>query len=338
MSLLLQRLAIEAEVEAVVPDWLRLHAVSASSTPFNHPTWILSWWRERQDLGLRWSCYVGRDRDGGLIAILPLVRYPEGAVRFAGHDLHDVAANLVDEPGRVETWRKMIENSAQLEANSTLDLPTLSDKDMDALRLLAGNHLHIYDIDPGARIELPAAWDEYWAALPTKRQKRMRTERRALEQDHGPVRLDVVDGGADLVGAVDEFWALREVSWQTRGRYAKLADHVRGVAMRSFLGELASASKGSGLTAVAHLTAGNHTIGSALLLRAGQRTWYSMCTFAPQFAEYGPGRLLLAECVRSAIAEGQTHLELGRGVEEYKFALGATRYELSNVALQLGTK
>ena len=58
-----------------------------------------------------------------------------------------------------------------------------------------------------------------------------------------------------------------------------------------------------------------------------------MCGFAVDLGRYAPGRLLLSECIRAAIQAGLSCLELGRGVEEYKFALGATRYELPDVSL-----
>lgn len=335
MNIRISRISTDAEVQALAPDWLRLHDESQSANPFNHPTWILTWWHERRQLGLRWNLYSVLDLDGHLIGVLPLVRDVTGVVRFAGHDLHDVAAGLVSQDDRAAMWRLATDDLVHGDSE-TLDLPTLGDDDLASLRTAGGgNGLQMYDVDPGARIRLPTTWDEYWMSLPTKRRKRMRAERRALERDHGPIGVDVVDHADHAGRAMEEFWALRESSWRQRGRYEDLAAHVRGVAMRSFLTELAARSAGSQFVAVVRLTAGRHLLGSALLLRSAGRAWYSMCAFAPEFGRYGPGRLLLAECVRAAIGERLTCLELGRGVEPYKFALGAVRYELSNVRLAL---
>jgi CelD/BcsL family acetyltransferase involved in cellulose biosynthesis len=146
----------------------------------------------------------------------------------------------------------------------------------------------------------------------------------------------MVDGSAATTSAVDEFWALREATWQQRGRYEQLAAHIKGVPLRSFLRELAAGTGAhEGLVAVGRLTVGESLAAAALLLHARRRVWYAMCAFASPLAKYGPGRLLLAEAVRACIERQLDALELGRGVEPYKFTLGAIRYELSNVTLPL---
>lgn len=331
-------LSSDSEVADVVPEWLALHGRWSSGSPYNHPLWTMAWWRQRRHLGLRWHLCAGRDTSGTLVALMPLVVYSDGIVRFAGSDLHDEAATLAGDNERGVLWRLALAQLGRRGGATTVDLPTLNDADLAALESLDSEvDSEVYDIDPGARIELPSSWGDYWSALPAKRRKRMRAERRALERDHGLMRFQVV-GDHDLVAAVREFWALREASWRARGRYGELAEHVRGQYMREFLAELAARGSGSGLVAIARLMVGDQTVASALLLRANGRAWYSMCTFAPAFARYGPGRLLLAECVRAAIADGFTVLELGRGVEPYKFALGATRYELANIRLNLGRR
>lgn len=319
-----------------MPRWLVLHRKSACSTPFNHPMWVLSWWRERQDRDLNWSCVAGFTEDRRLVGLLPLVRFPNRIVRFAGHDLCDIGAALVEDDRRTELWQKAIEHLAQLGTTSVLDLPVLADQDLAVLYTLGfGDRLQVYDTDPGARIDLPSNWNDYWRSLPNRRQRRMSAERRGLERAHGPIRLELVERDQALLCAADSFWALREASWLARGRYLDLPDHARGTAMRTFLAALSRSSAGSGFAVVARLTAGDRIIGSAFLLASGRRMWYSMCAFATEFAKYGPGRHLLAECVRAAIADRLTGLELGRGVEPYKFALGATRYELSSLRLRL---
>lgn len=326
-----EALSTAGAVDSLVPDWLRLHQGSESATPFNHPLWILSWWYWRE-LGLEWNCYACRDQYGRLAGVLPLVRYPDGTVRFAGHDLHDIASAVAGQHERNHLWRQALDDIRRTRADSVLELPTLGEDDLAVLR--AADHsadLRVCGVDPGARIDLPGDWEEHWASLPVKRQKRMRAERRALDRDHGPVRFEIAVSGDDVGQAVEELWMLREASWQARGRYGQLADHVRGPVLRTFLAGLASRCAGSELVAVARLAAADRTIGSALLLRAGSRAWYSMCAFDADFGRYGPGRLLLGECVRAAAEMGLSGLELGRGVEEYKFALGAAAAGLMRV-------
>ncbi len=326
-------LCTEQAVDALLPGWLDLAHASAASTPYNHPGWVLSWWRQRRHAGLSWRCFAGSDADGKLVALLPLVRYPDGVVRFAGHDLHDSAEALTDRDRLQRLWRAAVVELQRSGNCPVLDLPTLGDRDAAGLNDLGlGSCLSVYDIDPGARLVLPSSWPDYLDGLTASRRKRMRAERRALENDRGSARFEVIRSGADIAGAIGEFWELRETSWHQRGRYDELADHVRGAPMRAFVMELATtADCDADLMAVGRLTAGDALAGAALLLFSGDRVWYAMCAFAPALAKYGPGRLLLSECVRASIETGLTVIELGRGVEEYKFALGATRYELPSV-------
>jgi CelD/BcsL family acetyltransferase involved in cellulose biosynthesis len=328
-------LSTVAAVESVAADWLRLHQCSDSATPFNHPLWVLSWWHWRE-LGLKWRCYVCHGRDGRLAGVLPLVGYPDGTVRFAGHDLHDVASAVAGHREQGVLWQRAVDDAREAREATVFELPTLGDHDLAALRVASsGTGPQVSGFDPGARIVLPGSWEEFWASLSATRRKRMAAERRALERHHGAVRFEMVDSADGVLRAVDELWMLREISWQARGRYEELASHVRGPVLRTFLATLAARCAGTGLVAVGRLAVDDGTIGSALLLRTRGRAWYAMCAFAADFSRYGPGRLLLSECVRAAVDIGLSSLELGRGVEGYKFALGATRYEVADVSLML---
>jgi len=335
MTIHVELLVAEREVEALTCEWAALAARCTAATPYNAPHWGLVWWRWRQKSGLDWRCFVARADDGSLIGVLPLVRYPDGAVRYVGHDLHDSANALAGPTVLRSLWRVAIARLHESVDCVALDLTTLADDDVTVLRDL-GVDYRIPDVDPGARVVLPKTYGEYWNALSARRRKSMRWERRVLERDHGEVVFEMVDHGPELVRAVDALWALREYCWQERGRYTELAGHVRGQPLRAFLAALSNTGIAApGPVAVARLTVRDCLAAAALLLRARQRIWYPMCAFTPALARYGPGRLLLAECVRTAIHRGLAAVELGRGVEEYKFALGAARYELPNVVVPL---
>lgn len=335
LDMRLTMFSTSSAVATSIPQWLQIHQRCTSATPFNHPIWVMNWWRKRCDQGLRWSCIAAHDRAGELIGLLPLVHYPDGVTRFAGHDLHDVASAVVADKRRGEFWQHAIDLLRQVGQSPVVELPTVSDADLAALRTVSGARLLVSGTDPGARINLPPTWTEHHASLSASRRKRMRAERRTLERDHGPVRFTITDSGPDLIREVGELWALREHSWHARDRYEELPDHARGPVLRDFLTGLASRSSSTRLVAVGTLAAAGQPVSSALLLRSGRRTWYWMCAFAADRDKYGPGRQLLAECTREAINMGLTCLELGRGVEEYKFTLGASRYELMNVHLVL---
>ncbi|MGH3801406.1 MAG: GNAT family N-acetyltransferase [Pseudonocardiaceae bacterium] len=58
-----------------------------------------------------------------------------------------------------------------------------------------------------------------------------------------------------------------------------------------------------------------------------------MSTYQPTAARYSPSHLLLAEAARMAVAATVRIIELGRGDEPYKVALGAQSRYLRNVVL-----
>ncbi|MFY1691157.1 GNAT family N-acetyltransferase [Plantactinospora sp. WMMB782] len=322
------------ELASTAPEWLSLCRSAAAASPYNHPGWVLSWWRQRHRTGLRWRAVTARDARHRLTGILPLVRFPDGTVRFAGYDLHDEAAGLAVDGGLPALWGAATDLLGSRGDCTGLDLPTLASADLAALRgVVAPRRLRVTGLDPGARLDLTGGWDRIFATLPSSRRKRIRAERRALERDHGSVGFDLVTHPGDVVTAAEELWRLREASWRARGRYGELAEHVRGDQLLTFLRELAREPLLAGVLRVARLRAGAVVAAAALQLLVGRRLWYPLCAFAPPLARYGPGRLLLAECAREAAERGCSAFELGRGVERYKFTVGAVRYELPDVTV-----
>jgi len=322
------------DVERLAPGWSQLAARHSEATPFNHPTWVLTWWRHRRRHAIQWRCAAGWDRRGELIGVLPLVRYPDGIVRFCGHDLHDTAAALVDKDHLGWLWTSTATQLRRMDGPTTLDIPTIAEADRNALQV-SGLAIRSYDDDPGAYIVLPTSWEDFWSGLSTSRRKRVRAERRGLERDHQFVSFEITDKGSDLDASIDLLWRMREESWMRRGTYNTLAPWARGRAIREFLHDLAGCGARDTIPAVAALRVGSGIAAMALLLVMHDRAWYYMCTYDLDYSRYGPGRLLLAECTREAISRGFTTLDLGRGDESYKFTLGASRKVLKNVTVTI---
>lgn len=323
-------LTTEEQVNALTAEWQELAATLPASTPYSRPSWVMPWWRQRRALNLSWLCFTIRDGSGRLTGVLPLVRYPCATVRYAGHDLHDIAASLTANNLASGIWLEALNWLHDNGSNQSVELDTLDPHDRECLRHLPFS-VKDTDIDPGAAIALPAEWDHYLSGLSPNRRKQSRWERRALARAHGEVTFKVAKDATQLTPDIDALWELRERSWIQRGRYAELAPHVRGQSIRDFLHELASAA-GTDIhpAQVAMLTAGTTLVAADLLLRSDSRIWTPMTAFDPDHARFSPGRLLMFDCIRYAIGQGCTSLELGRGIEQYKFDLGARRYDLTN--------
>ena len=74
-------------------------------------------------------------------------------------------------------------------------------------------------------------------------------------------------------------------------------------------------------------------VAQALYFRTARSDLLYMSTYDPAMARYSPSHLLLAEAAQCAIANGVGVIELGRGDEPYKFALGAEPRHLRDVVL-----
>jgi CelD/BcsL family acetyltransferase involved in cellulose biosynthesis len=330
------RLSILTDVRSVdrlVPAWRQLADGHPASNPFNHPGWVTAWWSQRREPGLVWRCVVGWDGDH-LVGLLPLVRYPDGTVRIAGHDLLDIASTLVSKELCARLWSGAAMWLREIDGSTTLDIPVIADDDLKAVRAL-GLNVRVKEEDPGAYVELPRSWDTYLSTLSAGRMKRMRWERRQLEAHHGPVTFEIITDSDQLISAVESLWQVRERSWRKRQRYDELMPWARGESIKRFLRALVGYGSRGMQPAVSVLRAGENTVAMALLLYGQGAAWYYMCTYAPEYGRYGPGRLLLAECIRAAIGQGLRILDLGRGDESYKFALGAKRRVLANVTIEV---
>lgn len=326
----------EADVYALIGEWQSLATTLPESTPYSRPTWVLPWWRHRQRTGTSWLCFAVYADDGALTGVLPLIRYSDGTIRYAGYDLHDIAEALTAADRAAELWLSVVGWIRDNAAPAVIDLPTLSTRDRACLGALAADVTDI-DLDPGAVIELPSTWEEYQLGLSRRRRQNLAYYRRRLERDHGRVTFAVTVGDQhSLREHLWALWSMRERSWKDRGRYDELANHARGEPLRAFLTELAhDAAADVHPAQVASLYAGSRLIAAELLLRSGPRLWIPIRTFDPDFAMYRPGQHLAAECIRYAISLGCQRFELGRGIEPYKFELGARRYDLTNTIVTI---
>lgn len=320
-------------VAGLVPEWRALWTRHPACNPFHHPAWVTAWWDQRAAAGSHWRCVVGRTGRGELAGVLPLVRTSDGVIRFAGFDLHDVAAALAPCDALTPFWEEALRLVRERDGPGPVELPTIAATDRAAISR-AGYRVRESGVDPGAAITLPSSWDSYWAGLSGDARRKIRARRRNLEQRYGPVRLDTVSQHPALAQAVAGLWAMREDAWRRRGQYHQLAAASRGPGWARFLDELAARGASDGLPMVARLMAGDTAVAAALLLAGGGgRVWYYLCTYDPAYAPFGPGVILLTECVRYCLGRGLAVLDLGRGDETYKVTAGAVRFTLADIVL-----
>lgn len=186
--------------------------------------------------------------------------------------------------------------------------------------------MHLNDADPefGALGCLPG-----WSR---ERRRTLRSARRRLEES-GYVTVQRMTDQATLVAALPAFAHLRLTAWAARGRLRELPLMDRHPRFPEFLADAGSHLAAEGRCLLVRLNLDGEPLAQALFFRAPGADLLYMSTYQQQVARHSPSHLLLAEAARMAVAEGIRVIELGRGDEPYKFALGAQARYLRNVVL-----
>jgi CelD/BcsL family acetyltransferase involved in cellulose biosynthesis len=165
-------------------------------------------------------------------------------------------------------------------------------------------------------LPLPASWDAYLEALPSKLRHEIRRKARKLVEDAGEYRI-VAAERESLIPLLDRFVELHRMSEGPKGVFM-----VPG--MEIFFRRLGEAFCADGIFRLTFIEVGGQlaagTIGFSfegtfsLYNSAFDRTWGNLA----------PGMVLVGEDIRLAIEEGCTAFDLLKGDYAYKYRFGAT--------------
>jgi CelD/BcsL family acetyltransferase involved in cellulose biosynthesis len=165
-------------------------------------------------------------------------------------------------------------------------------------------------------LPLPASWDAYLEALPSKLRHEIRRKARKLAEEAGEYRI-VAAEPESLIPLLDRFVELHRMSEGPKGVFM-----VPG--MEIFFRRLGEAFCADGTFRLTFIEVGGQlaagTIGFsfdgtfALYNSAFDRTWGNLA----------PGMVLVGEDIRLAIEEGCTAFDLLKGDYAYKYRFGAT--------------
>ncbi|MGH3855227.1 MAG: GNAT family N-acetyltransferase [Pseudonocardiaceae bacterium] len=317
------------EAQDVAGDWRLLHA-GGSSDIFTSPAWCLASWRAFPGLGSP-LLLIALDGAGVVLGALPLTNGPLGPT-WAGSPLgdeHDVRIRP-EQPalGVVSALVRTVPRVAGLDETVLTDVRPgglLTRAEISRPGSPAPvMHLNSPDPEFGALDCLPG-----WSRA---RRRTLRSARRRLEES-GNITVQRVTDQATLAATLPAFARLRLASWAARGRLAELPAMDRHPGFPDFLADAGSRLATEGRCLLGRLNLDGEPVAQALFFRSPGADLLYMSTYQPAAAQHSPSHLLLAETARMAVADGVRILELGRGDEPYKFALGAQARYLRNVVL-----
>jgi CelD/BcsL family acetyltransferase involved in cellulose biosynthesis len=271
---------------ALEPDWESLFDRCPSATPFQHPAWVLAWWREFG--GEQWNT-VTTWCDGRLQAIAPLFEW-EGRYVFIGSGITDYN-DVLTEPG------------AALNLPSPLELTDVPPQSslLDAVEAQPCSPCPVALLGP----------------VPSKLHKNLRYSLRRL-QSLGEVRLERA-----MPETLDEFldalFRWHAARWNTRDQPGVLSD----ARVQSFHRHVAAAFLRAGMLRLYGLRISGELCGALYCFARNGRVYYYASGFDPALEPYSPGSLMIWHAWEEARAAGDREFDFLRGSESYKYAWGA---------------
>ena len=306
---------LPASFSAVSAQWQQMLQEGNPGSIFLTPQWQRAWWDEfgAQDSELCLLLLGPEERPHGLA---PLMRHGDTLSFLGDSDLFDYHDFVVADsaPSDLyaglarcllsERWRTLDLRSIP-EGSSTLQhLPDLLERQ--------GCEVTVDEEGVSPGVPLPAAWDEYVAALGKKDRHELRRKLRRLEEGE-PYRL-LQSGSASLEPDLTAFLGLMRESQEKRDFLTPERE--------SFFRRMAGEMRDQGYLRLFFLELQGERVAGVLCFDYGGRRLLYNSGYLPAYGALSVGLMVKALCLRQAIDEGLTYFDLLRGAEPYKYHLG----------------
>ncbi len=309
----IQLMTSSAELAALAPRWAALWADDPGAKPFQHPAWLVPWWRHfGQERLLACTLWVGAE----LVGLLPAYVYQpetggERQLLLVGAGTSDYLDGVFRPGCTVERVGAALERLrdegewdvayfTQLAAGSLLG-QALERVEAGAVSRFAGESCS----------RLPAV---AVAGLPKKVRAEVLYFRNAAI-GRGKLRLRVASE-EDALGMFEQLVRLHTARWQAAGESGVLADAW----VLAWHREAIPGLQRAGLLRLYALELAGEVVAVLYALRdaAGRVESFYLIGSAPEHAEVHPGTLLTAMAMEHAAGEGVEVIDMLRGEEVYK--------------------
>jgi hypothetical protein len=198
-----------------------------------------------------------------------------------------------------------------------MDVPETS-MNMNLLAdITRGIHLTLYS-EEGAvcpYMSVPNSLEAFLSKLSGKVRKNLRRCIKNLKSDYGTVELKRYDEYGSLEAAMKTFFELHQKRWSLRNMPG--AFHSQEI--RNFYIDVARLFANNGWLALYFLMADDKPIATQYCFEFGQKMYYALGGFDPDFADYSVGNLILIKIIEKCIEKGIREYDLLKGGEQYKF-------------------
>ena len=323
MSVEAQTIDTAEALNATSAAWRDLWRRARAPTIFQHPDWLIPWWRHFAPGEL---ASIALWRGDNLVGLAPL--YREEATRRLlplGISLSDYLDVLIAKEDSASILREMERRIAQISCASEICFPDVA-PDAMVLRL-AANEL-VDSKSPGQlapELALGAA-DNPLKNVPAHQRQNLRTaENRGRRR--GCMTREVKP--EELTSFLPALLQLHSARRRELGD-AGLADDPR---VPPFFADAFGKLSHAGLLRAYSLSCEERFIGGYVGFLHADRACYYFGGFDPAFSFESPGTVLIGHAMRRAAAEGAQKFDFLRGGEPYKYAWGARDRQLLSVTL-----
>ena len=308
------------QLRGIAKEWACVWAADPYATPFQHPAWLLPWWRQFGPDGDLLAVAVRKNSSDNLLALLPTYLYANPSTNqrqllLTGAGTTDYLDGIWHGSGEHAAGlalSHLLKRSTQWDNISLHQLRSVS----PLLKMRSRLGFSVSDAEPCATLDVRKP-------LPSKIRANLNRYRRKAEAQ-GSLICELCREPDQILPAFETLVDLHSRRWQNKGEAGVLSDQRVLGHHREALPLLAEA----GLLRLFKLSLGDAILGVLYGLAdaphvSEPRLYLYLIGFDERFAEFSPGSLLLQEAWLYAKEHGFQKVDLLRGGEGYKQLWGA---------------
>lgn len=331
MSLIIRTEQVETieALEALRDEWDSLLLTSSGVTPFQHPEWLIPWWRH---LGQGRLCVLALRIAGRLCGLAALYE-KEGELAFLGTGVSDYLGLILDPSIELLGTEAFFQHLARNDGWSSCRLEELRPRSpLLSMRAPYGLSAEFQPGEVCLRVKLPETVAEFRklhgrsGADGSKRLWRKFFNR--------GLRMEAAESVPGADHSLDMLFKLHAKRWESVGQNGVL----QGPGMRAFHGEAVQGFLKKGMLALLTLVFEEREI-AVLYGFECRGTFHAYITgYDPEFSRLSPGKLILLWAAERAIERGISEFDLMRGTEKYKYTWGPVESRNSTLIIQNAKK
>jgi CelD/BcsL family acetyltransferase involved in cellulose biosynthesis len=309
-------------------DWTGVVMDDPNGTFFHTPAYLKLWWEEFGAGRL----VIATGIDEGTVVAACAFQVEDGLLTFlGGFDVTDYMGPVA-RSGLGEAFTKELLTAVAAEVEwERADLRGLADRAPWAGLLESAAGAQGFRTERGDDgvcpiLELPATYDEYLAALPSKLRHEIRRKERRLAAEFGGFTVAFATPET-LPEMYDRFIELHRMSEGPKGKFMHAG-------MEIFFRRLGEALLPSHVFHLGFVEIDGE--GAAGVIGFGFKDTFSLynSAFDRKYAQWSPGMVLIADTIRRSIEDGRHVYDLLKGDPEYKSRFGPVPIPVHRLVLE----